>query len=205
MDIYGAYRPALEAVMERLAAEIRRISDEEAARTGSAVFEHLIYRIKGDESMREKCRKKGLPETAQSALIAVRDAIGLRVVCRFIDDVYLVADALKRLPGVTVVEEKDYIRAVKPNGYRSCHLILSVEAPCEDVRGDRPGRFFAEVQLRTIAMDSWAALEHEMMYKHDAPNRKLLSAELKRCADELASCDVSMQTIRNMIRGKEGK
>ncbi len=204
MDIYGEYREALEQVMEHLAEAIRRVSEEAEKRTGSGLYEHLIYRIKGDESMREKCRKKGLPETAQSALVAVRDAIGLRVVCRFVDDVYAVAEALKALPGVNVAEEKDYIRDVKPNGYRSYHLILSVEAPFADVRGENPGHFYAEVQLRTIAMDSWAALEHEMMYKHDAPNRKLLTAELKRCADELASCDVSMQTIRNMIRGEGG-
>ena len=150
--------------------------------------------------MREKCRREGLPETPQSALCKVHDAIGVRVVCRFIDDVYLVVRTLKALSGVTVFEEKDYIRDVKPNGYRSYHMIVSIEAPFEDVEGRNPGHFFVELQLRTLAMDSWASLEHEMMYKHTVKNRKLLAAELKRCADELASCDLSMQTIRNLIR-----
>ena len=79
-------------------------------------------------------------------------------------------------------------------------MILDVTAPYEDARGRDPGHFFIEIQLRTIAMDSWAALEHEMKYKHEVKNAALISRELKRCADELASCDLSMQTIRNLIR-----
>ena len=81
-------------------------------------------------------------------------------------------------------------------------MILDIEAPYVDARGRNPGHFFLEIQLRTIAMDSWAALEHEMKYKHQIENAELISRELKRCADELASCDLSMQTIRNLIRKK---
>ena len=121
----------------------------------------------------------------------------------FLDDIYRAIDFLKSLDGVRVVEEKDYIRHVKPNGYRSYHVILELEEPYEDVTGANPGHFYAEVQLRTIAMDSWASLEHQMKYKHDIKNPELIVRELKRCADELASCDVSMQTIRNLIHAQE--
>jgi putative GTP pyrophosphokinase len=76
-----------------------------------------------------------------------------------------------------------------------------MEMPLEDVLGRNPGHFFVEIQLRTIAMDSWASLEHQMKYKHEVANQAMIVRELKRCADELASCDVSMQTIRNLIRG----
>jgi len=93
--------------------------------------------------------------------------------------------------GVEVACEKDYIRHVKPNGYRSLHLVLLVD-----------GRTYIEVQIRTISQDTWAALEHQMKYKHEiAGDASLIIAELKRCADELASTDISMQTIRDMIRG----
>ena len=199
-SIYGKQGEALPEILGAFRTRIEEISARVKERMGSAPYEHLICRVKSDESMREKCRRKGLPETPQSALCKVHDAIGVRVVCRFIDDVYLVVRTLKALSGVTVFEEKDYIRDVKPNGYRSYHMIVSIEAPFEDVEGRNPGHFFVELQLRTLAMDSWASLEHEMMYKHTVKNRKLLAAELKRCADELASCDLSMQTIRNLIR-----
>jgi ppGpp synthetase/RelA/SpoT-type nucleotidyltranferase len=79
-------------------------------------------------------------------------------------------------------------------------MILRMDVPFEDVLGQNPGQYFAEIQLRTIAMDSWASLEHQMKYKKDIKNPEMIVRELKRCADELASCDLSMQTIRNLIR-----
>ena len=91
--------------------------------------------------MQAKLETRGLPLTPYSALCEVRDAIGFRVVCRFIDDIYKNISRIKNLPGITVVKEKDYILDVKSNGYRSYHMILSVEAPYEDVRGDNPGHF----------------------------------------------------------------
>lgn len=202
-SIYGSYRPALEATLNDLIDRIQAYSDDMKKKTGEAAYEHLIYRIKSESSMREKCDRKGLPQTAYSALHDIRDAIGIRIVCCFLDDIYKAIDFIKSLDGVRVVEEKDYIRHVKPNGYRSYHVILELEEPYEDVTGAKPGHFYAEVQLRTIAMDSWASLEHQMKYKHDIKNPELIVRELKRCADELASCDVSMQTIRNLIHAQE--
>ena len=199
-DIYGIYRTRLEQVMETLVRDIRAYSDQEKERTGSTIYEHLLYRIKTDSSMRGKCDRKGLPQTERSALYDIHDAIGLRIVCRFIDDIYTNIDCIRPLPQVEVVEEKDYVRHAKPNGYRSYHLILAVTTPFADVLGNDPGRYFAEVQLRTLAMDSWASLEHEMKYKKHIQNPEMISRELKLCADELASCDLSMQTIRNLIR-----
>lgn len=199
-DIYGIYRTRLEQVMETLVRDIRAYSDQEKERIGSTIYEHLLYRIKTDSSMRGKCDRKGLPQTERSALYDIHDAIGLRIVCRFIDDIYTNIDCIRHLPQVEVIEEKDYVRHAKPNGYRSYHLILAVTTPFADVLGNDPGRYFAEVQLRTLAMDSWASLEHEMKYKKHIQNPEMISRELKRCADELASCDLSMQTIRNLIR-----
>ena len=199
-SIYGKYNDILPQVMEDIVEPIRRFNEDSEKNTGNTVYEHLIYRIKSDPSMREKCRRKGLPETAVSALGEIHDAIGIRIVTGYVDDIYTIVSFLKTLPSCRVIREKDYIRNSKPNGYRSYHMILQTTVPFEDVYGDNPGHYYAELQLRTIAMDSWAALEHELKYKQQIGNEKMIVSELKRVADELASCDVSMQTIRDLIR-----
>ena len=188
-SIYGSYLPELEMVMRELQESIDKLREEIREETGMDPVEHCLARIKSEESMREKCRRKMLPEDTEVALTQIYDAVGLRVVCAFIDDIYRIRDHLVQQPGTEVVEEKDYIRNVKPNGYRSYHMILRIH-----------GKFYAEVQLRTISMDTWAALEHHLRYKKQlGGNTSLIESELKRCADELASTDLSMQTIRDMI------
>ena len=224
-SIYGEHRPEMEAVKDRLLEEIACVREGLAQSGGMDPVEHVLARIKDEESMRQKCRRKGLPETTQSAICQIRDAIGIRVVCAFIDDVYAIRDHLKGLSDCQVVEEKDYIRHAKPNGYRSYHMILRVRSPLQALQagegsdavmekapaGQKDGSlsmpampaadaYYAEIQLRTISMDTWAALEHHLKYKKEQPaNARLIESELKRCADELASTDVSMQTIRDLI------
>ena len=192
ISIYGERKEEMEAVMLALAQDIRDAAAAVMAATGANPVEHLKYRIKSEESMREKCRRQGLPETPESALQVIRDAIGLRVICPFLDDVYAIRDHLLSHAQVELVAEKDYIRSVKPNGYRSLHLIV------------KKNGCFAEVQLRTISMDTWAALEHQIRYKKGLADSALIFEELKRCADELASTDVSMQIIRSTIQEKDG-
>ena len=193
-SIYGERLGELNSVMERLLGDIEDIRQDMKNGLGMDPVEHVLGRIKDEDSMREKCRRPGIPETPESALEVIHDAVGIRVVCAFLDDVYAIRDRLRELPGVSIVTEKDYIRNVKPNGYRSLHLILKVE-------GESGGRScFAEVQLRTISMDTWAALEHHLKYKHDIGKKTaLIVGELKRCADELAATDASMQTIRDAV------
>ena len=190
--IYGAQTPVLPQVMELFADQIEAFYREMFERTGSHVYEHLNFRIKDEESMREKCRRQDLEECPQNALRTIHDAIGFRIVCLFREDVDRCVEFLRNLPGCQVETEKDYIRQAKPNGYRSYHMILRSEEG-----------YFAEVQLRTISMDTWAALEHHMKYKKNIRgNIDLITSELKRCADELASTDASMQTIRDLINQK---
>ena len=188
-SIYGDREEKLRSVMNELLAKIEAIRKELMEQSGLDPIEHLLGRIKGEESMREKCRRKGLPETQESALHMIHDAIGVRVVCPFVDDVYEMRKRIDALPDVEIIEEKDYIRHAKPNGYRSLHVIVKIY-----------DEYYAEIQLRTISMDTWAALEHHLKYKKDIRgNIDLITSELKRCADELASTDVSMQTLRDMI------
>ena len=167
---YVAWRPVLEKVLEQLVRDIKAYNQKEKDATGENAYEHLIYRVKGTASMEEKCQRKGLPVTAKSALHDIHDAIGLRIVCRFLSDIDRNLRLLRAIPGCTIIQEKDYVHNVKPNGYRSYHLILRLEEPFPDVEGNNPGIFYAEVQLRTIAMDSWASLEHEMKYKKSIRN-----------------------------------
>ncbi len=192
-SIYGDHLPKLEEVRQQLVREVQAVRDEMIREKGFDPVEHCLSRIKSEESMREKCRRKGFPETTESALEKIYDAVGIRVVCSFLSDVYVIRDHLASMPGVEVIEEKDYIRHAKPNGYRSFHMILRVN-----------GSVYAEIQLRTISQDTWAALEHQMKYKKNLNgNTELIVGELKRCADELASTDVSMQTIRDMIASSD--
>ena len=193
-SIYGDKMPDLLQVQEKVLCAIQKLRDKMKEETGSDPVEHCLARIKSEDSMREKCRRRNLPETEEAALTEIFDAVGVRVVCAFINDVYMVRDYLEDLPDFEIVQEKDYIRHAKPNGYRSLHLILRV-------RLAENRSYYAEIQIRTISMDTWAALEHNIRYKHKIKgNLELIESELKRCADELASTDMSMQTIRDMIR-----
>ena len=188
-SIYGTHLPEMEKVMNEILDRIARLRADLTKKYGMDTIEHCLSRIKAEDSMREKCRRNNLPETTESALRVLTDSIGIRIVCAFLSDVYRVVEYLKSFSDLTVVTEKDYIRAVKPNGYRSYHMILKTD-----------GGYFVEIQLRTISMDTWAALEHHLKYKKSMKgNVELVKAELKRCANELAATDVSMQAIRDLI------
>lgn len=199
MSIYGDYEQTLPIILDDIKTRLQQLNSGMAARHEPKLYEHLIGRVKTPASMVEKCHRKGYPVTVQSALRKCRDAVGIRLVCNFIDDISRCIKLLEEANWCSIVKEKDYIRNAKPNGYRSYHLILDVVEPYQDLDGNQPGHYFVEVQLRTIAMDSWASLEHELKYKHDIKNAERIGKELKRCADQLASCDVQMQTIRELI------
>lgn len=199
-SIYGKYADYLPLILEDFSQRIQERNDLVKKETGYKLFEHLISRVKTPESMVEKCQRKGFEVLTESALRQIRDSIGLRIVCGFVDDIYRLVDVIHSFEDCRVVVEKDYIKNAKPNGYRSYHMIVEVETSYPDCLGNEQGSYFIEIQLRTIAMDSWASLEHQMKYKHDIKDPKRIVRELKRCADELASCDLSMQTIRNLIQ-----
>ncbi|BCN32881.1 GTP pyrophosphokinase [Anaeromicropila herbilytica] len=158
-------------------------------------IEHYKSRIKSADSMKEKLIRKNLPVTVESALSQIHDAAGIRVISTFLDDVYCIVNMLKDQQDIKVIEEKDYIHNPKPNGYRSYHMILQV--PIHIQNGIRT--VYCELQIRTIAMDCWASLEHQMNYKKNTPKITMIQNELKRCADEIASTDINLQAIRDMI------
>lgn len=156
---------------------------------------HIEYRIKSANSMKEKLKRKGFEINLENALTKVYDAAGMRIICNYIDDVYEVAQMLKNYKDLKVIKEKDYIKNPKTNGYRSYHIIFELSL---DLAGEITP-VFVEIQIRTIAMDFWSSLEHEMKYKKNIKNQELIVEELKRCADEIATTDLNMQTIKKMI------
>lgn len=152
-------------------------------------------RIKSAQSMIQKLERQSLEVSLSSALTNVYDAVGIRIICGFIDDVYRVTQWLEEQPSLRIIKKKDYIAFPKPNGYRSYHLCLQI---CEsDIAGT-----LAEIQIRTMALDFWATLEHQLKYKKEIPHEELIRSELKRCADEIAATDMSMQTIRDLLEGE---
>lgn len=153
---------------------------------------YIKTRIKTPESMMEKLKKRGLTEDSHTALANTHDAIGIRVICSFVENVYSIAGWLEQRKDIQILEKKDYIAYPKPNGYRSLHLIIQFKE--NHLKG-----ITAEIQIRTIAIDFWAALEHQMKYKRNVEHEETIRRELKRCADEIASVDLSMQTIRDII------
>ena len=199
-EFYGENLILLEgAISEFLSCMdmIRRYEEQLGNRDPVASFQ---TRIKSAESMRQKLQRLAFPVTAESAMKNVFDAAGVRLVCPFIQDIDRTAELIRAIPGVQIQTEKDYIRSPKPNGYRSYHMILSM--PLRFL-GNSPKTVWLEVQLRTIAMDCWANIEHQLKYKQNIPDQALLIQELKRCADEITSTDLSLQTIRDLIEHHE--
>ncbi|MBQ9459178.1 MAG: GTP pyrophosphokinase family protein [Oscillospiraceae bacterium] len=149
-------------------------------------------RLKSQPSIMQKMARKGLPLTVESIERSLNDIAGVRVICCYADDIYRLADALISQSDVELVARKDYIAAPKPNGYRSLHLIVSV--PVYFAQSTKNVR--VEVQIRTIAMDFWASLEHQIKYKKNAPGADAVIARLKSCADVIAETDLEMQALR---------
>ena len=157
-------------------------------------------RVKTISSILDKCRRKNIP--VEEIEDQMYDIAGIRLIVQFVEDIEIAVQLIRKRTDMEIKEERDYVRHSKESGYRSYHMILEMTVPYEDVKGNTPGKYYIEVQLRTIAMDSWASLEHQLKYKKNVSNQKLIVEELKRCADEMASCDVSMQTIRNLINAE---
>ncbi len=159
-------------------------------------FESISCRLKTVPSIIEKVNRKGYELSAESIERNLNDVAGIRVICSFPDDIYILADELCSQDDIRLIERKDYIKNPKPNGYRSLHLIL--EIPIFLMTEKKFMR--VEVQFRTIAMDFWASLEHKVKYKKNIETDvDKISAELKECAEEISRLDLKMQSIHRRI------
>ena len=152
-------------------------------------------RLKRLDSIQEKLHRKQLPFDMQTIETHIHDVAGVRVVCAFVDDVYLLAEALLKQDDVMLIEKKDYIANPKPNGYRSLHLIVTVPIFLEHEKRVMQ----VEIQLRTIAMDFWASLEHQLRYKKDFVFTEEMAQELRDCAQLSAQVDLRMDSLRERL------
>lgn len=180
-----------EAGIREIKTKLDILSDESRISGKPSPIDSIKSRIKTPRSIIGKLKRRGYPISLQSMMENLNDIGGIRVICPFIEDIYTVADMLMRQDDLTLIEKKDYIQNPKPNGYRSLHLIL--EVPIFLSERTQPVRI--ELQLRTIAMDFWASLEHQLRYKSDVKVPPQISDDLKACADVIAATDEEMQRI----------
>lgn len=165
-------------------------------------IEIIKYRVKKADSIIAKLKKRGLPVTVESMNKNLDDIAGIRVICSFIDDIYEISRMLARQDDVKVLTVKDYIRSPKDNGYRSYHMIVEIPVFFSNFKK----KMRVEVQIRTIAMDFWASLEHELKYKKqlDEMDSQEIENDLKECAETIAQTDWRMLDIRQKLEEKSG-
>lgn len=199
MTYYGCALREVETKLQVLNDEFKLSHDRNP-------IESIKSRIKSVKSIMKKLESKGISLDADSMEEnisriekSIFDIAGVRVICAFPEDIYRLAEQLKRQDDITLVREKDYIRSPKPNGYRSLHLI--VEIPVFFSSGKRSIK--VEVQFRTIAMDFWASLEHKMKYKKNIRNQDYIAEELLKCSEIISGTDYRMQEIRWLIESAE--
>lgn len=183
----AAFEGAIDCVMGTL-----KTIEQEMIESGLRIPIHSVTsRIKSPDSTRQKLARHGLPYTIDNVMNNLNDIAGVRIICKYITDIYHVRDLLLKSDRYTFIKEKDYIKTPKPSGYRSLHLIVET-----DVSVDGENRKIrCEIQLRTSAMDSWASLEHNMRYKSDLPENEQINESLKNCAEVLHNTDLEMQRI----------
>ena len=186
------YQSALREVRTKL--EI--LDDEFQMRHSRNPIHHMESRIKSPQSTAQKIKRKGLPITPQAAMENLNDIAGIRVVCAYLNDTYAIGEMLTGQDDIQLVQMRDYIASPKPNGYRSLHLIVRVPVFLSEGKLLLP----VEVQIRTIAMDFWASLDHKLRYKQNLKNSEEIALELRECADIIAGVDLKMQNIRKKIQ-----
>ena len=187
------YDSAIREVKTKL-----QILNDELSLTQQSPISSISARRKKTYSIVEKLERQGLPITLESIEKNLHDVAGIRVICSFVDDIYNVADMLKRQDDLTVIQIKDYIKNPKPNGYRSFHMIVEVPV----FFSNEKHAMQVEVQIRTVAMDFWATLEHQIKYKQDIPNQEAIIEELRQCADTISETDERMLGIREKAKIK---
>lgn len=181
--------------IQEVKTKLQVLNDELSITRKRNPIEFIKTRIKKPESIATKLKKKGLPLTIDSIHDNLNDVAGVRVICSFIDDIYRVADMLTAQDDVRLIKTKDYIKNPKSNGYRSYHLIIEVPVFFSEYKE----HMRVEVQIRTIAMDFWASLEHQVKYKKDIKDAEKIGYELRACADVINRTDFHMQSIRDSI------
>ena len=201
MTYYGCALREVETKLQVLNDEFKLTHDRNP-------IESIKSRIKTPQSIVDKLERRGIEANVSNPEEYIRtierelfDIAGIRVICAFPDDIYKLAEQLISQDDITLIRTKDYILSPKPNGYRSLHLIISVPVFFSQQKRDMK----VEVQIRTIAMDFWASLEHQIKYKREIPDQENIVAKLKACADDIARIDGEMMEIHRQLEASENR
>ena len=184
------------AIME-IETKFKVLSEQFSLKYDRNPIETIKSRLKSQDSILKKMGRKGIPVTLENMEREIDDIAGVRVICSFVEDVYMLADCLLQQDDITLLEKKDYIRYPKDSGYRSLHLIVQVPIFLQNEKRQMK----VEVQIRTLAMDLWASQEHKLRYKKSIPENEeeSISNELAECAQILSSVDTRMQALRTKL------
>lgn len=161
-------------------------------------IEHITSRVKSPESIAKKIRRDGHELTVHNIIKYINDVAGIRIICSFTSDIYRIADAITNQSDIKILKIKDYIKNPKPNGYMSYHMIVSVPIFLSETVVDTK----VEIQIRTIAMDFWASLEHQLYYKKDFEFTDDMRKELLDCAELSAQLDERMDSLRARVESE---
>ena len=195
VDDFFAVQCLYQAAIRQVQTKLENLDDEFQMKHRRNPIHHMQSRMKTIRSMMEKLERKHLQQSITSAVDNLTDIAGIRVICSYLQDVYTVSDLLTSQDDVHVVKVRDYIKSPKSNGYRSLHLVVEVPVYLSEGRLAVP----VEVQIRTIAMDFWATLEHSLRYKAQDQVPQSISDELQQTAADIAAIDMRMQGIHDEV------
>lgn len=187
-------RNTYHAAIREVSTKLEILDDEFQVRYDYNPIHHMECRLKSPRSLFEKLERKGL-EIEIASIYQITDMAGIRVICNYIDDVYAVASLLLKQDDIKLIRRRDYIKEPKESGYRSLHLVVEIPVFLSDKTEMVP----VEIQLRTIAMDTWASLEHELKYKRSGGITLEMEEELKDCANAMAEVDRRMEEIHKAL------
>ncbi|MBQ8506480.1 MAG: GTP pyrophosphokinase family protein [Clostridia bacterium] len=190
-----------DSAIREVRTKLEVLDSEFKVRYARNPIHHIDSRLKSPSSIAGKLERKGLPATLEAAEANLNDIAGVRIVCNYLEDIYHVADLLTRQRDVELVARRDYIQSPKESGYRSLHLVIRIPVYLSSHTELVP----VEVQIRTIAMDFWASLEHQLRYKSDQETTLRLRRRLQKCAEASAALDLEMQDIYREIHGEPEK
>ena len=192
--IFSDLRMRYHAAIKEISTKLEVLDNEFSVKYDYNPIHHMQCRLKSIDSIMEKIERKGWQKEIES-VYKITDFAGVRVICNYIDDIYTVEDSLLRQDDIKLLKRKDYIKNPKESGYRSLHLIVEVPIFLSDRTYNMP----VEIQIRTIAMDTWASLEHELKYKRKEDMPGYVVQELKNCAKSMAELDATMERIHKML------
>ena len=195
LDQWNSVMFLYDSALKAINTKIEILNGEFVHIYGHTPIEHIKSRLKTPESIVKKLKGDGHEVTIENMVEKLSDIAGIRIICSFTQDIYKIADMIARQKDVTVLYVKDYIKQPKPNGYKSYHMVVTI--PIYLTEG--PVETKVEIQIRTVAMDFWASLEHKIYYKFEGNAPDFLEAELKACADMVDMLDAKMFSLNQSI------